>query len=80
MAGLIATLGILGLPLAAVGMYGLLSFLVGRRTHEIGIRLLNASELRQVWAPICLVLGCPRLVFHSCQSIKAQQSERGGEL
>jgi predicted permease len=37
--GLVVSLGVLGLFLVAVGLYGLTSFLVGRRTREIGIRL-----------------------------------------
>ncbi len=38
-ARLIATLGGLGLLLAAVGIYGLMSFIVRQRTQEIGVRL-----------------------------------------
>ena len=44
LSGLSATFGILAMFLAAVGLYGLLSYRVGRQRHSIGIRMaLGAS-------------------------------------
>jgi predicted permease len=39
MVGLLATLSILGMFLAAVGLYAAVAYLVNRRTHELGIRM-----------------------------------------
>jgi ABC-type antimicrobial peptide transport system permease subunit len=36
---LISALGVLGLVLAAVGIYGLMAFVVGKRIKEVGVRL-----------------------------------------
>jgi predicted permease len=51
-AWLLSAFGVVGVLLAAVGIYGVLSFSTARRTREIGIRLALGATTRDVFALI----------------------------
>jgi putative ABC transport system permease protein len=52
MSRIVTALGVLGLVLACVGLYGVIAFLFASRTHEIGIRMAVGASPSRVLAMV----------------------------
>jgi predicted permease len=73
---LVASMGLMGLGLAIVGLYGLIAFAVGRRTREIGIRMAIGADHAAVVRMVLrqgLVLALVGLVIGAVASVGAGQ-------
>ncbi len=80
MSTLVAILGSLGLLLAAVGLYGLMSFLVGRRTKEFGVRMALGAQRGSIFRLVirrALMLSGIGIVLGIAGALVATQVLRG---
>ncbi|HZU25346.1 MAG TPA: ABC transporter permease, partial [Bryobacteraceae bacterium] len=69
---MVATMGLLGLTLALVGLYGLIAYSVSRRTQEIGVRMAIGASRVQVLKMVLrqgLVLAAVGIVIGSVASL-----------
>jgi ABC-type antimicrobial peptide transport system permease subunit len=85
-ARLFGLFGALGLMLACIGLYGLLSYEVERRTREIGIRTALGAQRRDLWSMVvrqglllvsigavagcCVALGMTRLLVSLLYAVR----------
>jgi predicted permease len=73
---LVSSMGLLGLALALVGLYGLISYSVSRRTQEIGIRMALGANRGNV-VTMVLRQGCLLAVLGICIGFVASLGVRG---
>jgi predicted permease len=79
-ATLMGTLGILCLLLAAIGVYGVMSYAVGQRTQEIGIRLAMGARPADVIGMVVrqgLTLALPGLALGTIAAVGASRIVSG---
>ncbi len=74
---LFVALGATGLVLAMIGVYGVIAFLVGQRTHELGIRMAlgaDAGRVRGLVLRQALLLGVAGVVIGEAAALMASKA------
>src|SRR4029079_6194685 len=77
---LVGAFAVMALALAAVGLYGLISYGVALRTREIGIRVALGAQPRQVLLPVIregVMLTLAGITFGAIGSLAATGSAAG---